>query len=104
MNNWALKFSHPIEKKDGVPLETLGDARVFLIAMPWQFVRRRHWLAATEAILAASKSGDLNEAEAALLSAIRIESEPRKSFIPPSDLFDGLLRDGQLTTIHDPAQ
>jgi hypothetical protein len=71
---WARKFAKPIALKDGRTIETLADARNFILFQSDQ--EQLFWHYAAELLIEAATNGDeraIDEARAQLTRALRAE-------------------------------
>jgi hypothetical protein len=57
-NGWSAKLSWPFVLKDGAKLETLRDARAFILAQPAYIQDRGAWQRAAELMMAAAEDGE----------------------------------------------
>lgn len=56
MAKWSAKFLEPVPAP-GRTLNTLSDARDYILSLPDDEQQKEHWQAATEALLHAAKHG-----------------------------------------------
>lgn len=69
-DDWKKKFWKPIKPKDGKPLETLADARAYMIALPGGITHRNEWQYAAAALIDAAKGGSAHKARDAMTNAL----------------------------------
>jgi hypothetical protein len=71
---WTDPFWKPIKLKDGRTIATLGEGRVFILALPAALQGTPLWLEATELLARASEFPSArDEALAAMLKALKAE-------------------------------
>ncbi|WP_424630058.1 hypothetical protein [Bradyrhizobium sp. SYSU BS000235] len=62
--SWEDRFHQPVQVPSGRPLETLADARDYILALPEAQQKTRPVLTATEALLlAATRTGPIQHAQ-----------------------------------------
>ena len=57
MARWHSQLSHPIVLRDGTKLETLSEARAFILGEPSHIQERISWQEAAELLMAAAEDG-----------------------------------------------
>ena len=59
---WSAPLSRPLILRDGKTLQTLADARAFVLALPAAYQERNAWQSAAELLMAAAEHGGSVEA------------------------------------------
>jgi hypothetical protein len=71
---WTRKLPTPIVLKDGPKIETVGQARAFMLGLPERSQARPYWQYAAELLIeAAEHAGDVDGAYHQLMRAMTAE-------------------------------
>lgn len=75
---WSARFQPPVEVPNGKPLQTLADARKFLLKLPENERRTEFVQAVIETLLiAAMRAGHVPHAQASMVALIQSKAGPR---------------------------
>jgi hypothetical protein len=72
--NWTHKLTEPIEDTEGKVLNTLADARAYLLAQPNWRQNRTNWQHLGGLLLEAAKSGDTAAATEQIETALFVDA------------------------------
>lgn len=70
MSSWSRKFHKPVSPLKGKPIETLAQARAFILALPKGMAERNEWQFAVGQLLACAQDGTCYAARDALVNAL----------------------------------
>lgn len=75
---WSARFQPPVEVPNGKPLQTLADARKFLLKLPENERRTKVVQAVIETLLmAAMRTGYVPHAQASMVALIQSKTKPQ---------------------------
>ncbi len=87
--SWEDRFDRPVKVPAGKPLETLADARDYILALPKTQQKTAPVLTATEALLmAATKTGPILHAQIGMVQLINAKPDGRLKREPKPKLKD----------------
>jgi type VI protein secretion system component VasF len=79
--DWQRQLSRPLRTRGGESVETLSDARAYILALPEARQHRNTWIQAAELLLAAAAGGDVRTAtdqfELALFLDTNLDTQSR---------------------------
>lgn len=76
---WSARFQPPVEVPNGKPLQTLADARKFLLKLPDNERRTEFVQAVIETLLiAAMRTGHVPHAQASMVALIQSQTTPQR--------------------------